>query len=81
MQKTIPESFRGPIFASTLALDYLKELEQMFVMNEKAEIDIMLNKLCIMKYNGRNNVREHILEMMNTASKMKAHKLNNRKIY
>jgi hypothetical protein len=29
-----------------------------------------------MKYNGRNNVREHILEMMNTASKLKAHKLN-----
>jgi gag-polypeptide of LTR copia-type len=57
-------------------LDYLKELEQRFVRNEKAEICIMLNKLCTMKYNDRSNVREHILEMMNTASKLKAHKLD-----
>jgi gag-polypeptide of LTR copia-type len=27
MQKAIPESFRGPVSDSTLALDYLKELE------------------------------------------------------
>ena len=45
MQKTIPESFRGPVSDSTLAKDYLKELEQMFVRNEKAEIGILLNKL------------------------------------
>jgi gag-polypeptide of LTR copia-type len=29
-----------------------------------------------MKYNDRSNVKEHVLEMMNTASKLKAHKLN-----
>jgi gag-polypeptide of LTR copia-type len=57
-------------------LNYLKELEQRFVRNEKAEIGILLNKLCTMKYNGRSNIREHILEVMNTASKLKAHKLN-----
>jgi gag-polypeptide of LTR copia-type len=73
---TIPESFRGPISNSTLALNYLKELEQRFVRNEKAEIGIMLNKICTMKYNDRSNVREHIFEMMNTASKLKAHKLD-----
>jgi gag-polypeptide of LTR copia-type len=76
IQRTIPESFRGPVSDSTLALDYFKELEQKFVRNENAEIGIMLNKLCTIKYNGRSNVREHILEMMNTASKLKAHKLN-----
>jgi gag-polypeptide of LTR copia-type len=73
---TIPESFRGLISDSTLALDYLKGLEHRFVRNEKSEIDILLNKLCTMKYNGRSNVREYILEMMNTASKLKAHKLD-----
>jgi gag-polypeptide of LTR copia-type len=57
-------------------MDYLKELEQRFVRNEKAEIGILLNKLCTMKYNGRSNVREHILEMMNITSKLKAHKLD-----
>jgi gag-polypeptide of LTR copia-type len=57
-------------------LDYLKELEQRFVRNENAQIGILLNKLCTMKYNGRSNVKEHILEMMNTASKLNAHKLD-----
>jgi gag-polypeptide of LTR copia-type len=76
MQRTIHESFRGHIFYFTLDLDYLKELERRFVRNEKAEIGILLNKLCTMKYNGKNNVMEHILEMMNTASKLKAHKLD-----
>jgi gag-polypeptide of LTR copia-type len=73
---TIPESFRGPVSDSTLGLDYLKELKQMFVRNEKAEIDILLNKFCTMKCNDRSNIREHILEMMNTVLKLKAHKLN-----
>jgi gag-polypeptide of LTR copia-type len=76
IQRIILESFRGYISDSTLALDYLKELEQIFVRNENAEIGIMLNKLYTMKYNDKNNVREHILEMMNTALKLKAHKLD-----
>jgi hypothetical protein len=29
-----------------------------------------------MKYNGRSNVKDHILEIMNTALKLKAHKLD-----
>jgi gag-polypeptide of LTR copia-type len=57
-------------------LDYLKKLEQKFVRNEKTEINILLNKLYTMKYNDRSNVMEHILKMMNTASKLKAHKLD-----
>jgi gag-polypeptide of LTR copia-type len=73
---TISENFRGPISDFTLILDYFKELEQRFVRNKKAEICILLNKLCTMKYNDRSNVREHILEMMNTASKLNAHKLD-----
>jgi gag-polypeptide of LTR copia-type len=76
MQRTIPENFKGHISDYTLILDYLKELEQRFVKNEKVKIDILLKKLCTMKYNDRSNVREHILEMMNTASKLKAHKLD-----
>jgi gag-polypeptide of LTR copia-type len=76
MQRTILECFRGPFSDSTLALEYFKEIEQMFVRNEKAEIDILLNKLWTIKYNDRINVREHILKMMNTASKLKTHKLD-----
>jgi gag-polypeptide of LTR copia-type len=34
----------------------------------------LLNKLCTIKYNGRSNISEHILKMMNIASKLKAHK-------
>jgi hypothetical protein len=54
---TIHESFRELVSDFTLALDYLKELGEIFVRNEMTEIDIMLNKLCIMKYNGIINVR------------------------
>jgi gag-polypeptide of LTR copia-type len=76
MQRIIPESFSDHVSDFTLVLDYLKELKQIFVRNEKTKINILLNKLCIMKYNDRSNVREHILEMMNTALKLNAHKLN-----
>jgi hypothetical protein len=75
MQKTIPESFKGPVSNFTIVLDYLKEHEQMFVRDEKVEISILLNKLYTMKYNDISNVTEHILEMMNTTSKLKAHSL------
>jgi gag-polypeptide of LTR copia-type len=76
MQMIIPESFRGHVSDFTLVLDHLKELEQRFVKNENAKISILLNKLCTIKYNARSNVMEHILEIINTASKLKAHKLN-----
>jgi gag-polypeptide of LTR copia-type len=76
IQGTIPESFRGSVSDFTLVLNYLKELESRFVRNEKAEINILLNKLCTMKYNDRSNVRKHILEMINIALKFKAHKLD-----
>ncbi|XP_078170183.1 uncharacterized protein LOC144564457 [Carex rostrata] len=76
MQKTIHESFRGPVSDSTLAKDYLKEIEQRFVRFENVEIDILLNKLCTMKYSGKSNVRKQILEMMHIASKLKGHKID-----
>jgi hypothetical protein len=37
MQRTISESFTRSVSDSTLTLDYLKELEQRFVRNEKDE--------------------------------------------
>jgi gag-polypeptide of LTR copia-type len=52
----------------------------MFVRNEKAEIGILLNKLYTIKYNDRSNVKEHILKMTNTASKLKVHKLDISKV-
>jgi hypothetical protein len=44
MQMTISENFRGHIFYFTLVLDYLNEVEQRLVRNEKNEIGILLNK-------------------------------------
>jgi gag-polypeptide of LTR copia-type len=76
MQMTISKNFSGLISDSTLVLNYLKELEHMFIRNENAEIYILLNKLCTIKYNDISNIREHILKMINTSSKLKAHKLN-----
>lgn len=48
----------------------------MFMKNEKAEICILLNKFCTVRYNDKCNVKERILKMSHIASKLKAHKLD-----
>ena len=43
--------------------------------NEKAETSNLLAKLISMKYKGKGNIREYIMEMSNLASKLKSLKL------
>ena len=54
---------------------FLKEIEQRFAKNEKAETSNLLAKLVSMRYKGNENIREYIMEMSNIASKLKALKL------
>ena len=53
----------------------IDEIEQYFAKNEKAETSNLLAKLISMKYKGKSNIREYIMEMSNLASKLKALKL------
>ncbi|KAL9684180.1 hypothetical protein QQ045_021614 [Rhodiola kirilowii] len=57
------------------AKDYLAEFEKRFVENDKAKTSEFLANLISMKYSGNGNVKEHIMEMSQLASKLKALKL------
>ncbi|KAB5520226.1 hypothetical protein DKX38_024545 [Salix brachista] len=56
----------------TTAKEFLANIEKRFVKNEKAEIGTLLTSLISMKYKGKGNVREYIMEMSHLASKLKA---------
>ena len=75
MKRSIPEAFRGSISKGQSAKKFLEEIEQYFAKNEKAEMSNLLAKLISMKYKGKGNIREYIMEMSNLASKLKSLKL------
>ncbi|CAM8947958.1 unnamed protein product [Rhodiola kirilowii] len=76
MKRGIPEAFRGATTDEvTDASEFLAEIEQHFVKNDKAEVSTPLARLTSMKYSGKGNVREYIMEMSHLASKLKALKL------
>ncbi|KAL3617519.1 hypothetical protein CASFOL_037840 [Castilleja foliolosa] len=76
IKRGVPEAFRGAISDEvTSAKDFLTEIEKRFAKNDKAETSTLLASLISMKYKGKVNIREYIMEMSNTASKLKALKL------
>ncbi|XP_068639328.1 uncharacterized protein [Aristolochia californica] len=75
MKRSIPEAFRGSMTESASAKKFQEEIEQYFAKNEKSEASILLAKLVLMKYKGKGNIREYIMEMSHLASKLKSLKL------
>ncbi|XP_014632529.1 uncharacterized protein [Glycine max] len=75
MKRSIPKAFRGSISEGQSAKKFLEKIEQYFAKNEKAEMSNLLAKLISMKYKGKGNIREYIMEMSNLASKLKSLKL------
>ncbi|XP_068653824.1 uncharacterized protein [Aristolochia californica] len=63
MTHSISEAFRGSITESKSAKKFLEEIEQYFAKNEKSEASSLLAKLVLMKYEGKGNIREYIMEM------------------
>ncbi|RVW94715.1 Retrovirus-related Pol polyprotein from transposon TNT 1-94 [Vitis vinifera] len=59
----------------TNASDFLAEIQKRFAKNDKVETSTLLASLISMKYKGKGNVREYIMEMSHLASKLKALKL------
>ncbi|KAL6315384.1 hypothetical protein AAG906_000494 [Vitis piasezkii] len=82
MKRGIPEAFRGAVTDEvTNASDFLAEIQKRFAKNDKAETSTLLASLISMKYKGKGNVREYIMEMSHLASKLKALKLELSMIY
>ncbi|KAK6160726.1 hypothetical protein DH2020_004107 [Rehmannia glutinosa] len=76
MKKAIPEAFRGTMSEKiTTTKEFLADIEKRFVKNKKAEIGTLLTNLISMRYGGKGNIREYIMEMSHTASKLRALKL------
>jgi len=76
IKRGIPEAFRGIVYDKiTLAKDFLTEIEKHFTKNDKAETSTLLASLIFMKYKGKVNIREYIMQMSHIASKLKTLKL------
>ncbi|XP_073033110.1 uncharacterized protein [Primulina eburnea] len=77
IKRAIPEVFRGAVSEDiTNAKEYLAEIEKRFAKSDKTETSTILKSLISMKYKGKGNIREYIMEMSNLASKLKALKLD-----
>ena len=64
IKRGIPEAFRGAVSEKiTKAKEFLAEIEKRFVKNDKAETSMLLQSLISMKYKGKGNIREYIMEM------------------
>ncbi|XP_052876234.1 ruBisCO large subunit-binding protein subunit beta, chloroplastic-like [Gossypium arboreum] len=76
MKHNIPEAFRGTESEEiTLAKGFPDEIEKHFAKNDKVEMTSLLTSLMSMKYKGQGNVREYIMEMFHTASRLKEERL------
>ncbi|XP_012461914.2 uncharacterized protein LOC105781942 [Gossypium raimondii] len=76
MKHNILKAFRGTESKKiTQAKGFLDEIEKRFAKNDKVEMTSLLTSLMSMKYKGQGNVREYIMEMFYTASRLKALKI------
>ncbi|XP_047309695.1 uncharacterized protein LOC124913122 [Impatiens glandulifera] len=76
IKSDIHGAFRGAISDEiTNAKDFLAKIEKYFEKSDKEETITLLKKLISMKFKGKENIREYIMEMSNIASKLKALKL------
>ena len=76
IKRSIPRAFRGAVSKKiTKAKEFLAEIEKYFVKNNKAKTSTLLQSLISMKYKGKGNIREYIMEMSHIASKLKELKL------
>ncbi|XP_052297781.1 uncharacterized protein LOC127902532 [Citrus sinensis] len=73
MKLGVPEVFRSAITDEvTSASEFLTEIQKHFTKNDKDETSTHLASLISMKYKGKRNIREYIMEMSHLASKLKA---------
>jgi len=76
IKRGIPEAFRGAVSDEiTLAKYFLAEIKKCFTKNDNEEISTHLASLISMKYKGKGNIREYIIQISHIASKLKALKL------
>ncbi|RVX08106.1 Retrovirus-related Pol polyprotein from transposon TNT 1-94 [Vitis vinifera] len=75
MKHSIPKAIRGAIPEETQAKAFLDQIANRFAANEKVETSTILSKLVSMRYKGKENIREYIMEMSNLVTRLKPLKL------
>ncbi|KAF1888669.1 hypothetical protein Lal_00036708 [Lupinus albus] len=69
IKRDIPEVFRGTVSEKiSSAKFFLAEIEKRFAKSDKAETSTLLQNLISMRYQGKGNIREHIMGMSNIVS-------------
>ena len=53
----------------------MDQIANLFAANEKVETNTILSKLVSMRYKGKENIREYIMEISNLVTRLKALKL------
>ncbi|KAM1000142.1 hypothetical protein ACFX2A_006927 [Malus domestica] len=71
MKRTMSETVRGGIVASEKAKDFLEAIGAKYRESEKAEMGNLMTTLTTLKFEENKSVREHILKLVETASKLK----------
>ena len=75
MKHTIPIIIRGAIPDKISAKSFLSKVADQFTKSDKVEVSTQLSKLVNMHYNGKENIKEYIMEMSKLVLKLKALKL------
>ena len=76
MKCTIAEAFRSTMSHKvTIAKEFLEEIKKRFANNEKGKTSTLLKNLISIRYKGKGNIKEYIMEMSHLASKLKPLKL------
>ena len=75
MKHSILESIRGAMPKETRAKTFLDQIANQFTANEKVETNTILSKLVSMRYKGKENIREYIMEVSNLVTRLKTLKL------
>ncbi|PKU81665.1 hypothetical protein MA16_Dca019663 [Dendrobium catenatum] len=75
MKYSIPYTIRGAMPEEENAKKFLSQIADRFVGSEKVETSTILSKLVSMRYKGKGNIREYIMEMSNLVTRLRALKL------
>ena len=64
MRMTIANNIKFTLLESVTALEYLKLVEERFHSTDKSLAGTLMAELTTMKYDGSQNMQQHILEAM-----------------
>ncbi|XP_061998804.1 uncharacterized protein LOC133716074 isoform X2 [Rosa rugosa] len=71
MKRLMTDIVKGSIADQPTAREFLDSIAEKFTQNAKAETAVLLDSLTTMKYNGTVGMREHIMKLIDTTSKLK----------